>query len=234
MLNTAVAESLSLFYKELKGVSKAKLDEAVHKLLQKTIKEHRRVIFNGNGYTDEWVKEAKKRGLYNLKSTPEVLPTFLAKKNVKLFTKHGIFTETEIKSRYEILLENYTKTIHIEALTLRDMIYHDFMPAAVKYMESLTDEVTKKKAISAKISTKTEETLLERVSKKYEELFKLTEKLEKDIAKAEAMTDELKKAEFYHDPVFTDMQGIRAVADFIESYIPDEMLPYPTYSKILF
>ncbi|MBO4902745.1 MAG: glutamine synthetase III [Lachnospiraceae bacterium] len=234
ILNTAVADALSGFYEQLKDVPADKFESAVHDLIKDTLTKHERVLFNGNGYTDEWVEEAAKRGLYNLKSTPEVLPRLLDQKNVDLFTKHGIYTETEIKSRYEILLENYTKTLHIEACTLKEMIYHDFLPSVSAYMKSLTDEILGKRAVSTAISTAAEEKLLAHLSEQYGALTELTEQLGSDIAKAEVMDDELKKAEFYHDPVFTDMQKIREVADDVEVYMPDAYLPYPTYSKMLF
>ena len=234
VLNTAVADALSDFYEVLKDVPEEKLDEAVHALIKDTFVKHERVIFNGNGYTDEWVVEAEKRGLYNLKSTPDVLPKFIEDRNIKLFTKHGIFTETEIRSRYEILLENYCKTIHIEACTLREMIYHDFSPAVIKYMDSLSKSILEKKQVSSLISTAAEEKMLESVSAKYEGLYAAVVKLDEDIKAAESMEDGLDLAKFYHDPVFSAMQKVREFADDIEAYIPDEFLPYPTYSKILF
>ena len=234
VLNTAVADALSDFYEVLKDVPEEKLDEAVHALIKDTFVKHERVIFNGNGYTDEWVAEAEKRGLYNLKSTPDVLPKFIEDRNIKLFTKHGIFTETEIRSRYEILLENYCKTIHIEACTLREMIYHDFSPAVIKYMDSLSKSILEKKQVSSLISTAAEEKMLESVSAKYEGLYAAVVKLDEDIKAAESMEDGLDLAKFYHDPVFSAMQKVREFADDIEAYVPDEFLPYPTYSKILF
>ena len=234
VLNTAVADALSDFYEVLGDVPEDKLDEAVHALIKDTFVKHERVIFNGNGYTDEWVAEAEKRGLYNLKSTPDVLPKFIEDRNIKLFTKHGIFTETEIRSRYEILLENYCKTIHIEACTLREMIYHDFSPAVIKYMDSISKSILEKKQVSSLISTAAEEKMLESVSAKYEGLYAAVVKLDEDIKAAESMEDGLNLAKFYHDPVFSAMQKVREFADDIEAYIPDEFLPYPTYSKILF
>ena len=234
ILNTAVAEALSQFYEVLKDVPEDKLDEKIHELIKDTIIKHERVIFNGNGYTDEWVKEAEKRGLYNLKATTDVLPKLLDEKNIKLFTKHGIYTKTEIESRYEVLLENYSKILHIEACTLKDMIYHDFMPAAGKFMDTLSASILSKKQVSAKIPTGAEEKMLEEMAEKYEALSKATEKLVADIAKAEEIEDALEQAKFYHDPVFTDMGAIREIADVMEAYIPDEDIPYPTYSKMLF
>ena len=234
VLNTAVADALSDFYEVLKDVPEDGLQTAIHDLLKETFTKHERVIFNGNGYTDEWVQEAERRGLYNLKSTPDVLPRFIDERNIKLFTKHGIFTETEIRSRYEILLENYCKTIHIEACTLKEMIYHDFSPAVIKFMESLSKSILDKKAISSMISTSAEEKMLEKISSQYEALFVAVQKLDEDIKAAESMDDGLELAQFYHDPVFKSMEKVRSIADSIEVFVPDEFLPYPTYSKILF
>jgi len=234
VLNTAVADALSDFYEVLKDVPADKLDESVHALIKETFIKHERIIFNGNGYTDEWVKEAEKRGLYNLKSTPDVLPRFIDDRNIKLFTKHGIFTETEIRSRYEILLENYCKTIHIEACTMRDMIYHDFSPAVIRFMDSLSQSIISKKQISSMISTSAEEKMLEKISAQYEALYVAVGQLDEDITRAESMDDGLELAQFYHDPIFKDMEKLRNIADGIEAVMPDEFLPYPTYSKILF
>ncbi|MBP5624710.1 MAG: glutamine synthetase III [Lachnospiraceae bacterium] len=234
VLNTAVADALSQFNKKLEGLSGKKLESAIHELIKSTITKHKRVLFDGNGYTDEWVKEAKKRGLYNLKSTPDVLPRLLDKSNKELFIKHGIYSETEIESRYEILLENYTKTIHIEACTLKDMMYHDFMSAVTKYMDDTAEHIVRKKTVSKEIPVTAEENMLKTIASKYESLAAAVLKLEEDIAKAEKISDELKKAKFYHDPVLSDMEEVRKYADYIEQYIPDSYLPYPTYSKILF
>jgi len=234
ILNTAVADALASFSAKLEGVAEDQLEDAIHQLIKSTIIDHKRVIFNGNGYTDEWVKEAERRGLYNLKSTPEVLPRVLDEKNVKLFTTHDIYTEKEIESRYEILLENYTKTLHIESCTLKEMMYHDFMPAVEAYLDDLTQQILRKKKVSESLSTAAQSGMLEKISAKYELLAKAILKLEEDIDAAEAITDELAKAAFYHDPVFADMEEIRSYADYIEAYIPDKYLPYPTYSKILY
>ncbi len=234
ILNTAVAHSLSEFYEALKDVAADKLDDAIHELIKKTIIKHKRVIFNGNGYTDEWVQEAERRGLYNLKSTPEVLPHLLDEKNIKLFEEQGIYTEVELRSRYEILIENYTKILNIEASTLKEMLYHDFMPAASKYMDSLTNSILLKREVSESITTAAEEKMLSKIAGKYSELSTMADRLETDIEAAKAMDDELAQAKFYHDTVFKDMTDIRELTDYMEAYIPEEDLPYPTYSKILF
>ena len=234
ILNTAVAEALSQFADKLEGVAPDKMDEAVRALIKSTIIEHKRVIFNGNGYTDEWVAEAEKRGLYNLRSTPEVLPKLLDEKNVKLFTKHGIYTETELHSRYEIMLENYVKTLHIEGKTLQDMLYHEFIPAAGAYVDSLVDSIARKKAVSASLSTAKEEEKLALINEKYEKLYDLASRLEADVTKAEGMEDLLPAANFYHDTIMADMSEARTVADAIEEYMPKEFMPYPSYSDMLF
>ena len=234
VLNTAVSEVLAQFSKELQNVAKEDMDKAVHELIKKTIIEHKRVIFNGNGYTDEWVAEAEKRGLYNYKSTPDVLPSFIEKKNVDLFVSHGIFTESEINSRYEILLENYSKTIHIEAKTLSDMLTHEFMPTLMKYLDQITDIAAKKKQVADSISCKSELKLIDKLSAWYEKLDDLNDKLVADRKKAEAMEDSLDMAKFYQTEILADMAAIRTIADEAEEVIPEELMPYPSYTKMLF
>ncbi|SDA54862.1 glutamine synthetase [Lachnospiraceae bacterium G11] len=234
ILNTAVAESLNLFYEELKDVPEKKLEEAIHELVKKTLTAHKRIIFNGDGYTDAWLEEAKKRGLYNFKTTVDSLPCFIAKKNVKLFTKHGIFTESEINSRYEILLENYVKTLHIEAKTLEDMLAHQFMPAVSGYTKTLADTITAKKAAVSAVACKAEVKQLESISASYDKLYALYEKLVKDTVKAEKEADVLKAAKFYKDTVIKDMDDIREIADALEEIVPEDVIPYPSYGKILF
>ena len=233
VLNTAVAQELKSFYESLKDVPAEQLDQAVHALIKKTIVEHKRVIFNGNGYTDEWVAEAEKRGLFNLRSTPDALPAFVADKNKELFTTNGIYTESEINSRYEILLENYSKTIHIEAKTMVDMINHQFMPAMLTYIDSLTEVVVKKQSIG-NVTSKTETKLIEKLSAMYDSLYELNEKLAGDTAVAEGMTDSLELAKFYQATILSDMEELRKVADEAEQLLPKDMMPYPTYADMLF
>ena len=233
VLNTAVAEALSQFYEILKDVPADEMDAAVRKLVKDTVIAHKRIVFNGNGYTDEWVAEAEKRGLYNLKSTPEALPVFKAEKNVKLFTSHHIFTETEIFSRYEILLENYVKTIHIEAKTLYSMVEQQFMPALLHYTDTLSSSIAEKKAV-ADLPCTAETALLKDMSAAYESLYTLSEKLAADTAEAEGLTDSAKASFFYHDTIIKDMDDIRAVADKAEVKLPKEFLPYPSYEEMLF
>ncbi|MCR5508873.1 MAG: glutamine synthetase III [Lachnospiraceae bacterium] len=234
ILNTAVADVLAGFYEKLKDVPKKDMEAAVHDVVKESIIAHDRVIFNGNGYTDEWVKEAEKRGLYNLRSTPDALPAFIAKKNKELFERQNIFTEAELESRYEILLENYSKTIHIESLTLKDIIISQFLPAVGEYTDGLIASVSAKKSLDTSLTSKADMKLIKLLSSSYDKIFDLTEKLDKDTAKAEAMSDSLKQAKFYHDSVIKDMESIRGIADEIEGYIPSEYLPYPKYEEILF
>ena len=203
-------------------------------MLKKTIKAHKRVIFNGNGYTDEWVKEAEKRGLYNFRSTPDVLPKLIAKKNVDLFKKHGIYSETELNARYEVMLENYCKTLHIEALTMQDMIVKQFLPAALEYTDELVNSALAKKQLSASLKTATEEKQAEILTDLYAKIYAENEKLKKAVEKAEKLSDYQKQADFYHSTVIPQMEKLRAVADEAELLVPDEFLPYPTYEQMLF
>ena len=236
ILNTAVAEVLHQFYEELKDVPAENMDTAVHELLKKTIIDHKRVIFNGNGYTDEWIEEAEKRGLYNLVSTPDALPHFIDEKNAKLLTSHHIFTDAELHSRYEIKLENYVKTLHIEAGTLAEIIQKDLLPSITTYMEKIAQTAALKKSVVPDISVSAEASLLTQLTELSETMTKDLETLKKDTAMAEYETgkDLLKSAKLYQSVVLSDMEKVRASADAAEVLIPDSILPYPTYGKLLF
>lgn len=233
VLNTAVAEVLSEFYEKLKNISVDEMENAVHELVKRTIVEHKKIIFNGNGYTDEWLEEAARRGLPNMKSTPDALPCFVAEKNIKLFTKHHVFTETEIRSRYEILLEDYCKLLHIEAKTLKDMICRDFLPALSAYTDQLACGIQTKKQV-ATLPCNGAQKLLATLSSYYEELFELEEKLVADTLIAESIIDMLEAAKYYHETIIPDMEEIRVIADLTEGYLPDDVLPYPNYEQLLF
>ena len=236
ILNTAVAEVLHQFYEELKDVPAENMDTAVHELLKKTIIDHKRVIFNGNGYTDEWIEEAEKRGLYNLVSTPDALPHFIDEKNEKLLTSHHIFTDAELHSRYEIKLDNYVKTLHIEAGTLAEIIQKDLLPSITTYMEKIAQTAALKKSVVPDISVSAEASLLTQLTELSEAMTKDLETLKKDTAMAEyeAGKDLLKSAKLYQSVVLSDMEKVRASADAAEVLIPDSILPYPTYGKLLF
>ena len=233
VLNTSVAEALRQFYEELKDTPEDQMETAIHELLKRSILKHKKVIFNGNGYTDEWLDEAQRRGLYNLKSTPVALPAFINKKNIDLFISHHIFTESEIYSRYEILLENYSKTLHIEAKTLRDMVECQFLSSLMKYTDQLVTSIKGKQSVAA-LPCKAETSLLTKLSLAYDELYTLTEKLKEDTLIAEKMEEPLETARFYHDTILPDMDEIRKVADEAETLLPDELLPYPAYEQLLF
>ena len=236
ILNTAVAEVLHQFYEELKDVPAENMDTAVHDLLKKTIIDHKRVIFNGNGYTDDWIEEAEKRGLYNLVSTPDALPHFIDEKNEKLLTSHHIFTDAELHSRYEIKLDNYVKTLHIEAGTLAEIIQKDLLPSITTYMEKIAQTAALKKSVVPDISVSAEASLLTQLTELSETMTKDLETLKKDTAMAEYETgkDLLKSAKLYQSVVLSDMEKVRASADAAEVLIPDSILPYPTYGKLLF
>ena len=236
ILNTAVAEVLHQFYEELKDVPAENMDTAVHDLLKKTIIDHKRVIFNGNGYTDEWIEEAETRGLYNLVSTPDALPHLIDEKNAKLLTSHHIFTDAELHSRYEIKLENYVKTLHIEAGTLAEIIQKDLLPSITTYMEKIAQTAALKKSVVPDISVSAEASLLTQLTELSETMTKDLETLKKDTAMAEYESgkDLLKSAKLYQSVVLSDMEKVRASADAAEVLIPDSILPYPTYGKLLF
>ena len=236
VLNTAVAEALAQFYKELEGTAPEDMETAVHELIKRAIRKHKKVIFNGNGYTDEWIKEAEERGLYNLVSTPDALPRFIADKNIELFTKHSVFTKEEIYSRYEILLENYVKTINIESKTLQEMLTKDCIPAVNGYAAEVAVNANEKKALIEGLATTAEESIVKELteasntlSAKVAELKAVTEK-----ADAAAEEDMQKAAESFHKDVLTLMDEMKDVANVAEEKIPDEELPYPTYDQMLF
>ena len=234
VLNTAVAESLRQFSQKLEGVAPEEMGDAVHALLKETIIAHKRVIFNGNGYTDEWVKEAKKRGLYNLVSTPDALEHFTDDKNVELFVRHGVFTKEEIFSRDEILLENYSKSIHIEVKTLDDMLKKDFLPAVSAYVEQISDTAVKKKTLVPGLPLTYETSLITKLSSLQAEIASGLEQLLADADAADAKESALLTAKAYHEVVLAHMEALRVKIDEAESLVPDALLPYPTYDQLLF
>ena len=234
VLNTAVAEALEQFYKELEGTKPEDMEHAVHELIKRAIKKHKRVIFNGNGYTDAWVEEAKARGLYNLPSTPDCLPQFIADKNVELFTKHNIFTKEEIFSRYEILLENYVKTIGIESRTLEEMLTKDFLPAVNAYAGEVALNASSKKAFMPSLSTETEEALVTTLTDTYKAITDGVAELKKLTSAADTLDSMQAMADSYHKDVLAKMEDLRLIANDAEALIPDSKLPYPTYDQLLF
>ena len=234
ILNTAVAEAVHQFAEELKDVPEDKMEESIHELIKKTIIAHKRVIFNGNGYTDEWIAEAEKRGLFNLKSTPDALPQWIADKNIELFTKYGIFTKEEIESRYEIWLEAYSKIVNIESNTMVEMVQKDFLPSVFEYIDKLAATAISKKSVIADISTDAEGKLIKELSDLAGDITKGLETLKADTATALALEDPLANAKAYQSIVLSDMESLRKSVDTAETLIPDALLPYPTYDKLLF
>lgn len=232
ILNTIVAEELCQFADILEQADD--FNSALEELIKKTIKEHKRIIFNGNNYSDEWVKEAEKRGLANLKTTPDALEAYCDPKSIELFTKHKVLTEVEMKSRYEIQLDNYIKTLHIEALTMIDMAKKDIIPAVCSYIKDLSEQAVNKKSISESISCELEINLLDKLSSLSASLYKKLEALEQAVAKADSIDDLKSHADFYKDTVFVSMQELRAAADEIESLVGEKYWPYPTYEDLLF
>ncbi len=231
-LNTAVANALKEFADELEG-KQGRFTEALHDLIKKNITKHKRIIFNGNGYDDEWIKEAtEKRGLLNLKSTPECLPYLVSDKNIKLFASFGVFSEKELRARYEIMLENYVKTIHIEALTLIDMINKDVLPAVSTYSSNLASTIIKKTSVSDNIDCSYEKSRLEKISSIESTLLTETDNLSHLLDAT--FSDSQKEAEYYHDFVFMKMQEIRSYADSAELIMPSTLWPYPSYADLLF
>lgn len=232
MLNTAVAESLCQFADELEKCDDFKT--GLDKLIQSTLKKHERIIFNGDNYSEEWVKEAEKRGLLNLASTPEALPTFIEEKNINLFEKHGILTKDEVVSRYEISLENYCKVINIEALTMLEMGRQDIMPAVCKYIKLLSDETAAKKSIAPGVNCSMEEKLITSLSEKQAQLFEALEELDKENKYAHSIKDAQAAANYCHDTVLSLMNRVREIADYMEIYTAKEYWPFPTYGDLLF
>ena len=234
ILNTAVAECVHQFAEQLKDVPEDKMEDAIHELIKKTIIDHKCVIFNGNGYTDEWIEEATKRGLFNLKSTPDALPQWIADKNIELFTKYHIFTKEEIESRYEIWLESYSKILNIESNTMVEMVQKDFLPSVFAYIDKVAATAVAKKSVVSDVSTASEGKLIKELSQLADEISTGLETLRADTAKALATEDPLANAKAYQTVVLSDMDELRKSVDAAETLIPDALLPYPTYDKLLF
>ena len=233
MLNTMVAEELSEFYDELKDADD--MDAAIKALVKKVFIEHQNIIFNGNNYAPEWVEEAERRGLLNLKSLPDAMEHFLDKKNVDLFVKNKICSADEIRARYEIELESYSKQINIEALTMIDMAKKNILPAVTSYVRDFTDTALAKKALSDAIPTSVEEDLITSLSNKLVCFSKKTAELEEAVIKASDYSDDnLKYAKYYRETVFALMQELRAVGDAMETETASEYWPYPSYGELLF
>ena len=233
MLNAAVAESLKIYADRLENVDD--FETALHDMIKKTIKDHKRIIFNGNGYDDAWIKEAtEERGLLNLRTTPDAMPAMIADKNVKMLTAHKIFSPAELHSRYEILLENYSKTVNIEALTMVDMARKEILPAVEGYTKSLAETLAAKKTAVAGLPCKYETATITKLSELSDEIADATADLDSEIAKFHAIEDVTEAANDIRDVILGKMDALRAVCDEAETITAKEFWPFPTYSDLLF
>ena len=232
VLNTIVAEELRQFADRLENAPD--FSSALEELIRETIKQHKRIIYNGNCYSDEWKAEAQKRGLHNYATTVEALPHFVDEGNVKLFTRHKVFSETEMHSRLEILLEMYSKTINIEARTFVDMTKKQIIPAICEYSAHLARDISAKKAVSDSIDATPETELLKKISCLNKSLFEMGNSLEANLKNAPSYKDALEKAVYFRSSIFEVMQKMRAVIDEIEPHVPKTIWPVPTYSELLF
>ena len=229
VLNTIVAEALDDFATAVENGA------AVMDVVRDTLKAHKRIIFNGNNYAEEWVAEAEKRGLLNLKTTVDALPYFIQPQNIALFKKYGILTETEMRSRYEILMENYCKTLHIEAMTMLDMVKKDIIPAVFSYVRHISESGLKKRELCPDAPCSLEKGLVGRLSGLCECMYKKTEKLEAAMLGAKDVPEDVKsQAEYCRDSILTAMQELRAVADEMEPMMGQEFWPMPCYAELLF
>ena len=233
MLNAAMAETLKEFSDRLEGVSD--FESALHDLIKETIKAHKRIIFNGNGYDDAWIKEAtEKRGLLNLRTTPDALSTVLEKKNVEMLTSLKIFSEAEIRSRYEICLENYCKTVNIEGLTMVDMARKEILPAVEAYLGDLSGTVAAKTAAVPGLACKYEKDLISKLSKLADEISDAASSLDTTLIRLKAIPDVTDAAYVIRDVVLQKMAELRVVCDEAESITADKYWPFPTYGDLLF
>lgn len=232
MLNTMVAEELGQFYEVLKDSEDIETDAKA--LIKKVLTEHNRIIFNGDNYSNEWIEEAKRRGLLNLKSLPEAFERFLDKKNIDLFTKNNIYSEEELKARHAIELEIYAKQLNIEGLTMQQMARKDIIPAVSSFIHELADTAVAKKAVSKQISTKSEENLINSLSKKLDKFIKLTDELRDEVCMASSITDPQEEANYYRKNVIPKMEEMREVGDRMEMETSEKYWPYPSYTELLF
>ncbi len=229
VINTAVAEELRQFADRLEAARD--FSEELHELIKQVITEHKRIIFNGNGYDDAWVKEAEERGLLNLKSTPDCMPYYLHKKNIDLFTSHKVYTETEMRARYEIILESYVKIINIEALAMIDMVGKDILPAVSRYSKSLAETAAIKNSLGAENVYETE--TLGKISALTTAAYRSLTKLEENAA-ASPVSDSEKTALYYKDNILAVMNELRDSIDKLESMVDAKFWPYPSYGELLF
>ncbi|MBO7451573.1 MAG: glutamine synthetase type III, partial [Clostridiales bacterium] len=231
VLNTAVAESLKQFADELEGASD--FTATLHDLIQKEIKAHKRIIFNGNGYSDEWIEEAAKRGLSNLRTTPDAIAHYLDAKNVQLFTSHKVYSEVEMQSRHEVFLEKYNKLLDIESKTMLEIAKQDILPAVSAYSSDLAGTVVAKKEALG-ISPSFEVNTLTEISADLSEAYEAYKALSEDVDKTSEIGDQAELANFYKDQVIPSMESLRKICDKLETETASEYWPFPTYGELLF
>ena len=233
MLNTLAAEELRQFADELENSTD--LEGDVRKLVRRVMKEHKRIIFNGDGYSEAWTEEAKRRGLLNLATTVDALPRYLDQKNVQLFIRHKIYTEAEMEARYETILEEYSKTLNIESLTMSSMVRHDILPAVSAYVASLAEAVNAKRNVCPNLACTAEVTLIEKLSSLMDEAFQKVEALDTATADSKAESyNALTAATYYKDVIIPAMEGLRAVVDQMEVDTASDFWPYPSYGDLMF
>ena len=233
MLNAAVAQSLKLYADELERAED--FNTALHELIKRTIKAHKRIIFNGNGYDDAWIREAvEERGLLNLRTTPDAIPELLKKKNIEMLTAHKVYTETELRSRYEIMLENYCKTVCIEAQTMSDMARKQILPAVARYAADVARDAAGKKALDAGISCGYETKLVKKLAAVTERIDTRVDALDSVTARLKTLSDVTEEADFIRDELLSRMTELRAAADEAEILTAESCWPFPTYGDLLF
>ena len=232
MLNSAVAESLKIYADRLEGVEN--FEQSLHEMIKKTIKDHKRILFNGNGYDETWIEEAEKRGLMNYRTTPDCMPHLLDKKNVEMLTSHKVFTETELKSRCEIMLDNYCKTVVIEANTMVDMARKQILPAVEAYVKEVSKTAVAKKQFAPDASCGYEKKTVTKLSLLMEQILDKTETLEDEIMKLKFISDVKQESYAIRDSILPKMGELRAVADEAETLTADKYWPFPTYGELLF
>lgn len=232
VLNTSVAEELKGFADRLEKA--VDFETELHDLIKETIRDHKRIIFNGDGYDESWVVESEKRGLLNLKTTPDALKHLLDEKNIKLFTEHKVFSVTELEARHEVFLENYCKVINIEALTMLDMARKDILPAMSEYTEKLTESALKKASLCSEIDCAYEKESVKDLSMMLNAMYKQVKKLELDLLTSKSIDDAESLADYYKDTIIADMAELRISADEMETIASSKMWPYPSYGELLF
>ena len=232
VLNTIVAEVLCDMADKLEAAED--LPMALHDMIKDTIAAHKRIIFNGNGYSDEWVVEAERRGLPNIKCMVDAVPALVKPEAVEIFEKHGVYTKAEMESRAEVMYETYSKTINIEALTMIDMAKKQIVPATIKYQTSLAESVNAIKAASSAVDTSVQEALMADISTNLKDMYVALAHLEEVAGKAEAMEEGAEQGHYYHDVVFTAMDELRKPADKLEMLVAKSAWPFPSYGDLIF